>query len=216
MLASASPAQVHNKNLLMIGDALSSAPDYPELPLASLEMQLIKQHFAENQETVFARSEATPSSYLSSRPQRYAFIHFVAHGTASLIDPLESAIVLSPGASAGAPFKLYARDILQHPIDARLVTISACYGSGTRTYSGEGLVGLSWSFLRAGAHSVIAALWSVSDESTPRMMNLFYQGIEEGLMPGEALRNAKLDLLRSSGEFSKPFYWAPFQLYMGR
>ena len=216
MRASVRPAQVHDKNLLMIGDALSSGPDYSELPLASLEMRLIQRHFAANQETVFARSEATPSSYLSSKPQQYAFIHFVAHGTASLTDPLESAIILSPGASAETPFKLYARDILQHPIDARLVTISACNGSGTRTYSGEGLVGLSWSFLRAGAHSVIAALWSVSDESTPRTMNLLYQGIEGGLAPGEALRNAKLDLLRSSGEFRKPFYWAPFQLYMGR
>ena len=216
MLGSARPAQVQDQNLLMIGDALSSGPDYSELPLASLEMRLIRRHFAANQETVFARREATPGSYLSSRPQRYAFIHFVAHGTASQTDPLDSAIVLSPGASAETPFKLYARDILQHPIDARLVTISTCNGSGTRTYSGEGLVGLSWAFLRAGAHSVIAALWSVSDESTPRTMNLLYQGIEEGLVPAEALRNAKLDLLRSPGEFRKPFYWAPFQLYMGR
>jgi CHAT domain-containing protein/Tfp pilus assembly protein PilF len=216
MLGSARPAQLRDKNLLMIGDALSSGPDYSELPLAGLEMRLVRQHFAANQETVIARSQATPDSYLSSRPQQYAFIHFVAHGTASQTDPLEAAIILSPGVSAGTPFKLYARDILQHPIDARLVTISACNGSGTRTYSGEGLVGLSWSFLRAGAHSVIAALWSVSDESTPRTMNLLYQGIEEGLTPGEALRNAKLDLLRSSGEFRRPFYWAPFQLYTGR
>ena len=112
--------------------------------------------------------------------------------------------------------KLYARDIIRHPLDARLVTISARYGSGTRTYSGEGLVGLSWSFLRAGAHNVIGALWDVSDESTPRMMNLLYKGIQGGLPPSEALRDAKLELLHSHGEFQKPFYWAPFQLYEGR
>jgi len=32
-------------------------------------------------------------------------------------------------------------------------------------YTGEGLVGLSWAFLRAGAHNVIAALWQASDSA---------------------------------------------------
>jgi CHAT domain-containing protein len=102
---------------------------------------------------------------------------------------------------------------MQHPIDARLVTISACYGSGTRSYAGEGLVGLSWAFLRAGAHNVIGALWEVSDDSTPRLMDTLYQGLENGQAPALALRNAKLDLLHSQSRFSKPFFWAPFQIY---
>jgi CHAT domain-containing protein len=216
MLAAARAPRVPQMKLLMIGDAVSPAPDYPELPLAGTEMKLVKQHFTPSEETVFARGAATPASYLSSNPQRYAYIHFVAHGTASQADPLESAIVLSPDLRDQESFKLYARDIIRQPLDARLVTISACYGSGARTYLGEGLVGLSWSFLRAGAHNVIGALWDVSDESTPRMMNLLYQGIANGLAPSAALRKAKLELLRSGGEFQKPFYWAPFQLYTGR
>jgi CHAT domain-containing protein len=184
--------------------------------LASLEMRLIKQHFAAEKETVLARRDATPTSYLASDPEKFAFIHFVAHGTASRTDPLESAIILSPDHGPEDSFKLYARDIIRHPIDARLVTISACYGSGARTYAGEGLVGLSWSFLRAGAHNVIAALWNVSDESTPRLMDLVYQGIQNGLAPSDALRKAKLTVLHTEGEFRKPFYWAPFQLCVGR
>jgi CHAT domain-containing protein len=105
---------------------------------------------------------------------------------------------------------------MQHPISARLVTISACYGSGTRSYAGEGLVGLSWAFLRAGAHNVIGALWEVSDESTPRLMDTLYQGLENGQAPAAALRNAKLDLLHSQSRYSKPFFWAPFQIYIRR
>ena len=99
------------------------------------------------------------------------------------------------------------------PIDARLVTISACYGSGTRAYAGEGLVGLSWAFLRAGAHSVIGALWEVSDDSSPRMMDALYQGLEQGQQPAAALRLAKLQLLHSNSRFQSPFYWAPYQIY---
>jgi CHAT domain-containing protein len=105
---------------------------------------------------------------------------------------------------------------MQRPIDARLVTISACYGSGTRSYAGEGLVGLSWAFLRAGAQNVIGALWEVSDDSTPRLMDTLYQGMENGKSPAIALRNAKLALLHSPGRSRLPFYWAPFQIYTSR
>ena len=144
-----------------------------------------------------------------------SFIHFVTHGVASRTDPLDSAIILSNAGTADDSFKLYARDIIQHPIHARLVTISACYGSGTRSYAGEGLVGLSWAFLRAGAHNVIGALWEVSDDSTPRLMSALYQGLDDGLPPSAALRQAKITLLHSEGNFRKPFYWAPFQIYAG-
>jgi len=68
-----------------------------------------------------------------------------------------------------------ARDIVQHPLHADLVMISACYGGGERAYSGEGLVGLAWAFLRAGAHNVIAGLWPVTDASTEQLMDRFYE-----------------------------------------
>jgi CHAT domain-containing protein len=75
------------------------------------------------------------------------------------------------------------------------------------------LVGLSWAFLRAGAHSVIGALWEVADDSSPRLMDALYQGIEAGEPPATALRKSKLSLLHSNSRFATPFYWAPFQIY---
>jgi CHAT domain-containing protein len=77
------------------------------------------------------------------------------------------------------------------------------------------LVGLSWAFLRAGAHNVIGALWEVSDASTPQLMDELYGGLKKGMHPDSALRNAKLSMLHSSNAFRRPFYWAPFQLYTG-
>jgi CHAT domain-containing protein len=76
-------------------------------------------------------------------------------------------------------------------------------------------VGLAWAFLRAGAHNVIGALWEVSDTSTPRLMGDLYQGLQNGSPPSAALRNAKLALLHSQGEYRKPFFWAPLQIYTG-
>jgi CHAT domain-containing protein len=212
-------------NLLLFGDAISPNEDFPQLPEAAIEMANIGKHFPSSQEQVFSREQANPPAYLASKPERFSYIHFVAHGTASSLSPLDSAIVLSrPNTSktdaskAGAEedsFKLYARDIIHHSLRAELVTVSTCRSAGTRAYSGEGLVGLSWAFVRAGAHNVIGALWDVSDASTPQLMDELYGELKKGETPDAALRHAKLTLLRSGAAFRKPFYWAPFQLYAG-
>jgi CHAT domain-containing protein len=185
------------------------------LPQAASEIANIGKRFPATDERVLAQAEATPAAYLAGQPEQFTYIHFVAHGTASRLSPLDSAIVLSKSGPADDSFRLYARDIIQHPLHADLVTISSCYGAGTRAYSGEGLVGLSWAFLRAGAHNVIGALWDVSDASTPRLMDEMYAAIEKGKPPEEALRIAKLSLLHSGDSFRRPFYWAPFQFYTG-
>lgn len=221
LLSAAKPVHGISRKLLLLGNPVSPSPDYPSLPLFGAEMTRIEKHFVARHAAVFAGEQATPAAYLTGNPAQYSYIHFVSHAVASRVDPLDSAIILSGstlsgGNSGEASFKLYARDIMQYPIDARLVTISACYGSGTRSYAGEGLVGLSWAFLRAGAHNVIGALWEVSDDSTPRLMDTLYHGLEDGQAPAVALRNAKLDLLHSQSRFSKPFFWAPFQIYTRR
>jgi CHAT domain-containing protein len=210
--------------LLLIGNPIT--PDagadnsYPELPNAAAQMVNIEKYFPVEQQTVFSRVQASPPAYLANHPEQFSYIHFVAHGTASRLNPLDSAIILSrePAANAATTeddsFKLYARDIIgTRRLRAELVTISACYSTGKRTYSGEGLVGLSWAFLRAGAHNVIAALWDVSDVSTPQLVDEFYAELKKGKSPAVALRSAKLTLLH--GAFHSPFYWAPFQLYSG-
>jgi CHAT domain-containing protein len=213
MLAGVKPSGGMEGKLLLLGDAVSPNADYPELPMAASEMSQIERHFTPGERTVFVRVAANPAAYLESRPAQFSYIHFVTHGVASRTDPLDSAIILSRTGSGDDSFKLHARDIIQHPIHARLVTISACYGSGARSYAGEGLVGLSWAFLRAGAQSVIAALWEASDESTPRLMDKLYQGLENGMSPADALRQAKLELLHSHSNFRRPFFWGAFQIY---
>ncbi len=213
--------------LLLMGNPVTAdaGPDnaYPELPNADSQMKNIEKYFPNERQEVLTRQQASPAAYLNSHPEQFSYIHFVAHGTASRLNPLDSAIILSreSGSASGAAasqddsFKLYARDIINgHPLRAELVTISACYSTGKRTYSGEGLVGLSWAFLRAGAHNVVGALWDVSDASTSQLVDEFYGELKKGKSPGAALRTAKLSLLHN-GAFRNPFYWAPFQLYTG-
>ena len=201
------------RNLLLIGNSVPPTEKYPQLPKAAAQMEDVAKHFSPGQERIFSGAQATPAVYLANNPEEFSFIHFVAHGTASRLSPLDSAIVLSKGSAEDDSYKLYARDIIRHPLRADLVAISACYGAGERSYAGEGLVGLSWAFLGAGAHNVIAALWEATDASTEQLMADFYDELDKGAAPDAALRAAKLSLLR--GRFHNPFYWAPFQLYTG-
>jgi CHAT domain-containing protein len=203
------------KNLLLIGNPISPAAEYENLPNASTEIGNIEKHFPLDSRTVLAQADAVPAAYAANRPDRFSYIHFVAHGTASRLSPLDSAVVLSASPEHPDSFKLYARDIVHHPLRAELVTISACYGSGARAYAGEGLVGLSWAFLRAGSHNVIGALWEVNDASTPLLMDRLYSEIQSGSRPDVALRTAKLSLIHSQGVYRKPLYWGAFQLYAG-
>ena len=144
-----------------------------------------------------------PRAYLASAPESYSYLHFVAHGVATRQRPLDSAVILARDRDG---YKLYAREILAHPLKARLVTISSCHGAGKRAFEGEGLVGLAWAFLGAGAHEVIAALWEVNDAATPELMDTMY---------ASSATSSWRRCPRSNSVYRKPLYWAPFVLYSG-
>jgi CHAT domain-containing protein len=110
--------------------------------------------------------------------------------------------------------RLFARDVMTVPLSAELVTISACRSAGGKIYAGEGMVGFAWAFLRAGARNVIGGLWDVSDRSTEQLMSGLYAQIAARSDVPTALREAKLALIHAGGTYAKPFYWAPFQLYV--
>jgi len=222
-LTSSKPPSTPSKDLLMLGAPLLADKQFPVLQYASTEMEKVGGHFPAAREIVISGKEATPAAYLGSHPGQFRYIHLVTHGTSTTVleNPLDAAIILSPvpGAAASATdpestYRLYGKDIMKAPLHADLVIISACYGTG-REYSGEGLVGLAWAFLRAGAHQVIAALWEVDDASMPQLMDDFYGEYTHGKSAADALRDAKLRMLHSNDFHSRPYYWASLQLYTG-
>jgi CHAT domain-containing protein len=194
------------RQLLLLGDPIATDTTFPPLAHAAGEMKSVTRRFGATGQIVLAREAATPEAYRAAAPGRFSAIHFTAHAVANRESPLDSAVLLSSG-------KLYAREVMDIPLTADLVTVSACRGVGLRTYSGEGLVGFAWAFLRAGARHVIAGLWDVNDQSTAALMDVLYRELAAGKPPAEALRAAKLSLIASPGNLRKPYYWAPFQLY---
>src|SRR4029079_2656921 len=137
----------------------------------------VSRNFPADAVAAYQGDRASPANYRASTPDRFTFVHFTAHAAANLQSPLDSAVIL---AGPDAAYKLYARDVAEMPLRADLVTVSACRSAGERAYSGEGLVGFAWAFLRAGARRVIAGLWDVDDRSTAELMNGLYAHIAAG------------------------------------
>lgn len=175
-------------------------------------------------EHIRLRDRATVESLRSQDLSRYRILHFAAH--AILGDQVKTlsqpALVLSQPERADIEEGLLQfSDILELKLNADLVVLSACETGLGRLRDGEGVIGLTRAFLYAGASSAVVSLWKVEDQSTSLLMERFYQNLKQGLSKAEALRQAKMDIMRSSVDLkatatrqalAAPFYWAPFIL----
>ncbi len=91
----------------------------------------------------------------------------------------------------------------------QLVTLSACDTGIGEIRNGEGVYGLRRAFVLAGAEALVMSLWPVSDSIARETMVTYYTGLRAGLGRGDALRQAKLALLKRKVR-QHPFYWASF------
>lgn len=154
--------------------------------------------------------------------RRARYLHFATHGCLDENSPLNSALVLSAPVGSGPAAEnglLQVWEIFEQlRTDAELVTLSACETGLGKDQAGEGIVGLTRAFLYAGAHSVLASLWSVEDRSTAELMTRFYRHLAAGKSKDDALREAQIELIRSGSgsKFSTPFHWAGFVLHGNR
>lgn len=162
---------------------------------------------------VFLGAEATEEKAKALGPSARV-VHFACHGFLDERMPLESGLALTIPAAA-APREnglLQAWEVFESVrVDAELVTLSACQTGLGKEMAGEGLLGLTWAFQYAGARSVLASLWEVSDASTAEFMTRFYSALAAGAAKSEALRRAQLSLLRRP-RTAAPFHWAAFTL----
>ena len=208
VLQSAAPRRATPTRLLLIGDPEAADPAFPPLPHLRREVEIVRRSFPSL--TQLTGQQANPPAYRTAHPGTYSLIHFAAHAVANAESPLNSAVILS---KTGEDYKLYAKDLLEQPLQADLVTISACHSAGARSYPGEGLLGFTWAVLQAGARNVVAGLWNADDAATSELMGEFYGQLASGASPATALRLAKLKLLKSAGQNQRPYYWGAFQLF---
>jgi CHAT domain-containing protein/Tfp pilus assembly protein PilF len=181
--------------------------DLSPLPFAAAEGRVVARFGAPGSELRLGASagESGERRALSS----FRVIHFATHGLLSRRVPSRSALLLS--ARGGENRLLTAREIHRLRLQSDMVVLSACQTARGRILAGEGVESLARAFFHAGASSVVASLWDVSDRRTADLMESFYGHLARGETKAGALRSAKLDLLRREPGLA-PRYWAPFVL----
>ncbi|MEM7049962.1 MAG: CHAT domain-containing protein [Acidobacteriota bacterium] len=158
---------------------------------------------------LFVGHRATETVARSDLAKAARFLHFATHAFVDSDITSQSALVLTPDHAHDGLLQL--GEILRLRFNADLVTLSACQSAVGRQQSGEGIMSLARGFLFAGASSLVASLWEVSDRATGDLMGSLYRGVLAEKTTAESLREAKLELLQKPAS-AHPYYWAPFIL----
>ena len=191
----------------------------PSIPLSAGEtpQQLSSLKGAEREAIAIAnllnvdpilQEEATKEFVLQQLPTSHV-IHFATHG---ILDDFQNRD--TPGAIALAPDGedsgfLTADEIFELNLSAELVVLSAC-DTGRGEITGDGVIGLSRSFIAAGVPSVVVSLWAVPDSPTESLMTDFYRNwLDLGYDKAQSLRRAMLSTMEDR---PNPRDWAAFTL----
>ncbi|MBX2872995.1 MAG: CHAT domain-containing protein [Saprospiraceae bacterium] len=184
------------------------------LPFSKEEVQQIDNLFAKagRQSQVLLHTDASEASFKQSASMA-RFLHLATHSFSHAGDPLRSGIAFAQPDPEDAKEDgiLYLSEISGLSIQPELVVLSSCEGNSGPLLKGEGIASLARAFTQAGSPRTVSALWSVYDTYTNTLMQAFYAALLKGQSYQEALRSAKLQLLK--GKKIAPRMWSGFVLY---
>ncbi|MCI0392474.1 MAG: CHAT domain-containing protein [Acidobacteria bacterium] len=191
-----------------------SAPLLPRLQGTEWEAKQILARVPGDQKLAalgFAANRETATSPVLSQ---YRILHFATHALINNAHPELSGLVLSLVDEQGREQDgfLRAHEIFNLKLPAELVVLSACQTGLGKVVKGEGIVGLTRSFMYAGAPRVVVSLWSVRDQEAAELMTRFYERLlgSQKMSAAAALRAAQVKMWRAHR--AAPYYWAPFAM----
>ncbi len=182
---------------------------FAPLQEGSKEIDLLRHRFYGD----FWQGEVLESRF-KKEGGHYRLIHIVTHTLVDDQRPSLSKFVFSQSDSLDDGL-LNAYELYNLSLDAELVTLSACNTGFGKILDGEGVASLARAFAYAGAPNLVMSLWPVRDNTTPVIMDHFYENLEKGMSKGRALQEAKIYYLDNSRQlYLHPFYWGTF-IYVG-
>lgn len=192
------------KGMIAVGD-----PTGANLPFAADEVAAVSHIFGDS--SVLIGNAATKPAVENPANWDKRVLHFATHGILDPSTPRKSYIQLAQNTGQDNS-ELTVGEIYGLPLSkVDLVTISACETALGGEHPGSEILSLASAFSRAKARTVVASLWSVSDDSTKEMMVEFYKQLAAGKSKAEALQAAQIKVMQMP-QFKHPFYWAPFIL----
>jgi len=206
------------ESLLAVGNPSFSRADFRELndlPSADAETELIGSLYGKS--TVLSGNHATKSAFVENAGSADV-IHFAGHYVAAEREPSSSYLLFAgvdgrPGDSMLTNAELDKLDLPR----AALVVLSACQTGIEDHFQGEGMIGLTRTFVAAGAPVVVASQWKVDTAAAADLMARFHTYRRRGgKNSSQALRAAQLDMAdEPGGRFVSPYFWAAFAVYGG-
>lgn len=141
--------------------------------------------------------------------RKFEIVHFATHALIEQDKPVlilqgdSKEIHLDSGMFRGWDFS-----------NAQLVNLAGCSTGIGPIAEGEAPWGLIPAFLNAGAHSIVASLLPVDDESTQKLNCLFYEFLKKGETKAKALQLAQHSLLHAARNNPRgtPRSWIPYIL----
>lgn len=202
----------YERELVALGGADYSGLDraLDPLPFTEREVQRISAGLDATDKVVLLGADATePRLKQALEGPSTRVVHLATHGLVDPAEPARSCVAL--GAGGDQDGYLYSLEILALHLDRPMIVLSACESALGRLERGEGVVGLTRSFLAAGARGVVASLWPVPDASTAALMGTFYDELWQHHSAAQAMHTARAELLASE-EWSHPYFWSAFVL----
>lgn len=104
---------------------------------------------------------------------------------------------------------LFAYELNEYEMHTELAILSAC-NTGVGDYRrGDGVKSIARAFKAAGCKNILMSLWPANDASTKDIVIGFLENLKAGMGKADALRQSKLNYLKSATtELQKPYYWA--------
>ena len=178
---------------------------FAALPRTRLEIDGIEALWSDPRTQTLRGDAFEPDRFVGLPLGDFGVIHLATHALASTLDPRSCAVLFDRGERLG-----FDR-ILELELGPSLVVLSACRSGEGETIPGQGVVGLGWAFLVAGAQQLAISLWSIDDAAASDLMIEFHSRLRDGDDPVRALASAQRTLRE---ERPHPAYWAPFVVYL--
>ncbi|PWK23338.1 CHAT domain-containing protein [Arcicella aurantiaca] len=149
----------------------------------------------------YNQTEATKKAFLNNAHD-YQIVHLYTHAQADSTDQ-EPMIYFKDSV-----LKLSELSNLER-FKTQLLVLSACKTAVGKNAVGEGILSLSRGFAALGIPATLTTLWSVENQATYTLNELFYRYLSQGYSKDISLQKAKLEFLQSqSGEKQLPTFWA--------
>jgi len=177
---------------------------------SSREIKDISRSFPREKKDLYLGRSAEERNLKSLNLRRYRIVHFACHAISDEVNPLRSALVLSISPEGKEDNFFQVLEMYQYRLESELTVLSACKTGEGKTLRNEGVLGLPRLFFYMGSRAVVSSLWNIDDKASARFMRYFYEGLRGGMGKSQALRSAKLRMIRAG--YGHPYYWAAFIL----